>query len=107
MSKNIPTKVNNYNVYNDGEKLLGVGDELTLPDFEATSETISGFNICAAPTGPGGHAPTGRGGNYFPMAFRTASPRPAGLSATMIPAFFMASIFDSASPLPPETIAPA
>lgn len=45
MSKNIPTKVNNYNVYNDGEKLLGVGDELTLPDFEATSETISGAGI--------------------------------------------------------------
>ena len=39
MSKNIPTKINNYNVYNEGEKLLGVGDELTLPDFEATSET--------------------------------------------------------------------
>ena len=34
MSKNIPTKINNYNVYNEGEKLLGVGDELTLPDFE-------------------------------------------------------------------------
>ena len=45
MSKNIPTKVNNYNVYNEGEKLLGVGDELTLPDFEATSETISGAGI--------------------------------------------------------------
>ena len=45
MSKNIPTKINNYNVYNDGEKLLGVGDELTLPDFEATSETISGAGI--------------------------------------------------------------
>ena len=36
MSKNIPTKVNNYNVYNEGEKLLGVGDELTLPDFAAS-----------------------------------------------------------------------
>lgn len=45
MSKNIPTKVNNYNVYNEGEKLLGVGDELTLPDFEATSETVSGAGI--------------------------------------------------------------
>ena len=40
MSKNIPTKINNYNVYNEGEKLLGVGDELTLPDFVATSETV-------------------------------------------------------------------
>ena len=45
MSKNIPTKINNYNVYNEGEKLLGVGDELTLPDFEATSETVSGAGI--------------------------------------------------------------
>ena len=45
MIKNIPTKVNNYNVYNEGEKLLGVGDELTLPDFEATSETVSGAGI--------------------------------------------------------------
>ena len=45
MSKNIPTKINNYNVYNAGDKLLGVGDELTLPDFEATSETVSGAGI--------------------------------------------------------------
>jgi hypothetical protein len=33
-----------------------------------------------------------------PIAFRTASPSVAGLSATTIPAAFMASIFDSASP---------
>lgn len=32
-------------MYNEGEKLLGVGDELTLPDFEATSETVSGAGI--------------------------------------------------------------
>ena len=47
MSKNIPTKINNYNVYNEGEKLLGVGDELTLPDFEATSETVSWRSLSA------------------------------------------------------------
>lgn len=43
--KNIPTKVNNYNVYNEADRLIGVGDEVTLPDFEAISETISGAGI--------------------------------------------------------------
>ena len=41
----IPTKINKYNVYNDGDRLLGMGDEMTLPDFEASSETISGAGI--------------------------------------------------------------
>ena len=35
---NIPSKINSYNVYNDAERLIGVGDEVTLPDFEAISE---------------------------------------------------------------------
>ena len=38
---NIPSKINSYNVYNDAERLIGVGDEVTLPDFEAMAETIS------------------------------------------------------------------
>lgn len=42
MEKTIPTKINKYNVYNDTERLLGMGDEVTLPDFEAMSDTISG-----------------------------------------------------------------
>lgn len=41
----IPTKISKYNVYNKGYRLLGIGDELTLPDFEAASETISGAGI--------------------------------------------------------------
>lgn len=41
----IPTKINKYNVYNEGERLLGMGDELTLPDFESSSETLSGAGI--------------------------------------------------------------
>ncbi len=41
----IPTKINKYNVYNEGNRLLGMGDEMTLPDFEASSETISGAGI--------------------------------------------------------------
>jgi len=45
MAKNIPTKVNRYNVYITGNKLLGMGDEMTLPDFETASETITGAGI--------------------------------------------------------------
>lgn len=43
--KNIPTKLNKFNVYNEAERLIGVGEEVTLPDFEAISETISGAGI--------------------------------------------------------------
>lgn len=41
----IPTKINKYNVYNEGNRLLGMGDEMPLPDFEASAETISGAGI--------------------------------------------------------------
>lgn len=41
----IPTKINKYNVYNAGDRLLGMGDEMTLPDFEASSETVTGAGI--------------------------------------------------------------
>lgn len=44
-AKTIPTKLNKYNVYNEGDRLLGMGDELTLPDFESSSETVSGAGI--------------------------------------------------------------
>lgn len=43
--KTIPTKINKYNVYNTGNRLLGAGDELALPDFEASTETVSGAGI--------------------------------------------------------------
>lgn len=36
------TKINAYNVYNAGSRLMGISDEVTLPDFEALTETISG-----------------------------------------------------------------
>lgn len=41
----IPEKVINYNVYDDTEKLVGVAAEVTLPNFEAMTETISGAGI--------------------------------------------------------------
>ena len=38
---NIPSKINSFNVYKDGTKLVGISDEVTLPDFEALTETRS------------------------------------------------------------------
>ncbi len=43
--KNIPTKINRYNIYRSGNRLLGAGDELSLPDFEAQAETVTGAGI--------------------------------------------------------------
>ena len=43
----------------------------------------------------------------YPIAFNTEIPKSAGLSATIIPADFIASILSSAPPFPPATIAPA
>ena len=41
----IPSKINMFNVYKDGNTLAGLSGEVTLPDFEAISETISGPGI--------------------------------------------------------------
>ena len=41
----VTTKINAYNVYLNGTKLIGVSDEVTLPDFEALTETLSGAGI--------------------------------------------------------------
>jgi len=41
----IPEKVVNFNVYDEGEKLVGVSGEVTLPKLEAMTETISGAGI--------------------------------------------------------------
>ncbi|MEK5069815.1 phage major tail tube protein [Sporosarcina sp. FSL K6-1508] len=41
----IPEKIVNFNVYSDADKLVGVAAEVTLPDFEAMTETISGAGI--------------------------------------------------------------
>lgn len=45
MSNPIPERVVNYNVYDDTDKLVGVSGEITLPNFEAMTETISGAGI--------------------------------------------------------------
>ena len=43
--KTIPTKINKYNVYNAGNRLLGMGEEVTLPKFESSKETVSGAGV--------------------------------------------------------------
>ena len=42
---NIPSKINSFNVYKDGKKLIGISEEVTLPDFESLTETLSGPGI--------------------------------------------------------------
>ena len=43
--KAIPTKINKYNVYNTGNRLLGMGEELPLPKFEGSAETVAGAGV--------------------------------------------------------------
>lgn len=42
---NIPSKINAFNVYKDGTRLVGISEEVTLPDFESITETLSGPGI--------------------------------------------------------------
>lgn len=41
----IPELIVNYNVYQDGDGLLGLASEVTLPQFEAMTESVSGAGI--------------------------------------------------------------
>lgn len=70
MTGTIPEKIVNFNVYNDAEKLVGVSNEITLPDFEAMSETISGAGIAGEyeSTTPGHFS-----SQEIEMSFRTIS----------------------------------
>lgn len=41
----IPEKTNEYNVYSDGNKMVGLADELELPSVKMKSGTISGVGV--------------------------------------------------------------
>lgn len=41
----IPEKINLFNAYTGGSKVVGITDEVTLPNFEAMVETLSGAGI--------------------------------------------------------------
>ncbi|MFC4403320.1 phage major tail tube protein [Gracilibacillus xinjiangensis] len=45
MTNPIPERVVNYNIYDETDKLVGVSAEVTLPNFEAMTETVSGAGI--------------------------------------------------------------
>lgn len=42
---NIPEIINNYNVYNNGNVLVGVSGSVTLPSFDAITEEVRGAGI--------------------------------------------------------------
>lgn len=42
---NIPTKIAKYEVYKDGTKLIGRGEEMALPSFDTPTNTVSGAGI--------------------------------------------------------------
>ncbi len=42
---NIPTVTNTYNVYRKGNALIGLSDEITIPDFTALTEEMSGSGL--------------------------------------------------------------
>lgn len=41
----IPEVIHDFNIYNTGSKIIGLTGEVSLPDFEAMTETISGAGI--------------------------------------------------------------
>ncbi|MBD5499076.1 MAG: phage major tail tube protein [Lachnospiraceae bacterium] len=42
---NVPEVINNYNVYHNGNVLIGVSGSVTLPSFEAITEEVSGAGV--------------------------------------------------------------
>lgn len=42
---NVPEIINNYNVYNNGNVLVGVSGSVTLPTFDAITQEVSGAGI--------------------------------------------------------------
>lgn len=41
----IPEVIHDFNIYNKGNKIVGLTGEVSIPDFEAVTETISGAGI--------------------------------------------------------------
>lgn len=72
----LATKIHAYNVYSKGNKLIGISDEVTLPDFEAMSETLNGAGILGEIDEPVlGHF----GANEIEIPFRTLNADMFGL----------------------------
>jgi hypothetical protein len=66
----IPEKVVNYNLYKEGNRLLGVTGEVTLPNLEAMTETVSGPGIAGEYESP---TPGHFGSMEIEIPYRTLS----------------------------------
>lgn len=66
----IPTKLTDYNIYNEGELLIGTNGDITLPDLEAITSEISGAGIAGTMEDP---TPGYFGSLELEMKFRTVS----------------------------------
>ncbi len=77
----IPSKIHSYNVYDDnhGGRRRGVGEECSLPDFEALSETISGAGLLGELDDP---APGHFGNMQMEIPFRLLDEEPVDLLDT-------------------------
>lgn len=70
------TKINAYNVYSGSTKQVGISDEVTLPDFEGLTETLSGPGMLGEIDEPLlGHF----GASEIEVPFRTLEPEMFGL----------------------------
>lgn len=45
MAAEIPSLLNNYNVYEEGNRLIGVSGETELPEFSAMTDTLEGVGM--------------------------------------------------------------
>lgn len=50
--KNIPDKMTMCNIYQDGYRMLGASDEITLPSYEREAEEIRGFGMLGGINSP-------------------------------------------------------
>ncbi len=48
MATGYPTTINGFNVYKNGQRLIGIADEVTLPDFNAMTATITGAGVAGS-----------------------------------------------------------
>ena len=62
---NVPEVINNFNVYNNGNKLIGISGSHTLPNFDAITETMAGAGGFGA--GVLGEYETSMVGNFSSM----------------------------------------
>lgn len=66
----IPTKLTDYNVYNEGECLIGIEAEVTLPELAAITSEIAGAGIAGTMEDP---TPGYFGSLELEIKFRTVS----------------------------------